>query len=154
MCYTICRIKEKHMEYIKELYKNKPVLVKKILTKIFNIKDNQDIVEIKLSEGPDINCDIMLYITNPNGNGIRLGLEDFGIWYNKQRLDFEDNRLLAYLLVMAMVYENQYLQGFHNYQRDQARKNNCRFNAETYLIEQKLAEAITKHQENCSNKSR
>ncbi len=133
------------MSYIRELYTKKPQIVKKMLDKLFVEKK---IVEVSHKEEEFDENDIMFNLINKfTGDETKIVLEDFAICYGLEYLEMSDRRLQEYLKVMARIYGNKYLQGFHDYRNQERKELISEFNAETYAMEAKLANEINKNTE-------
>ena len=131
------------MHYIKNLYEKKPILVKKAVQKLFNIKKFEDVIELNPGEEILGENDIMFDLVDRENKTItEIVLEDFAICYGLNYLEMSDRRLQEYLKFMARIYGNEYLQAFHNYRAEERKELVGEFNAITYAIEGKLAEAI------------
>ncbi len=131
------------MNYIKDLYQKKPEVVKKLIKKLFNLKKEQDVFPVNPDEGLIGENDIMFnFINKENGKVEVLVLEDFAICYGLYYLEMSDRRLQEYLKFMAKLYDNEYLQGFHDYRIEERKELIGEFNAITYAMEDKLAKAI------------
>ena len=129
--------------YIKDLYEKKPAVVKKLMKKLFNLEKEQDVFPVNPDEELIDENDIMFnFINKKNGKVEVIVLEDFAICYGLYYLEMSDRRLQEYLKFMAKLYGNEYLQGFHNYRAQEGKELIGEFNAITYGIEAKLAEAI------------
>jgi len=137
------------MNYIKDLYQKKPEVVKKLIKKLFNLKKEQDVFPVNPDEGLIGENDIMFnFINKENGKVEVLVLEDFAICYGLYYLEMSDRRLQEYLKFMAKLYSNEYLQGFHDYRTEERKELIGEFNATTYAMEAKLAEAINQSNTN------
>lgn len=142
------------MNYIKDLYEKKPTVVKKLIKKLFNLEKEQDVFPVNPDEGLIDENDIMFnFINKKNGKVEVIVLEDFAICYGLYYLEMSDRRLQEYLKFMAKLYGNEYLQGFHNYRAQERKELIGEFNAITYGIEAKLAEAINSLNKKDSNKT-
>ena len=142
------------MNYIKDLYIAKPTLVKRAIMKLFNIKKLENVIEVNPDEDILSENDIMFkLIDEKNGSAVDVVFEDFAICYDKYYLNLDDGRLQEYLNFMARIYKNKYLQGFHDYRKVECNELVSVFNARTYAMEAKLADAINKIEKKETNKT-
>ncbi|MBQ7797800.1 MAG: hypothetical protein IJ371_01610 [Clostridia bacterium] len=141
------------MSYIKDLYEKKPVIVKKLIKKLFNLEKEQDVFPVNPDEGLIGENDIMFnFINKKNGKVEVVVLEDFAICYGLKYLEMSDRRLREYLKFMAKLYGNKYLQGFHDYRTEERKELIGEFNAITYAMEAQLSEAINSMNKKEENK--
>ena len=142
------------MDYIKDLYKKKPAVVEKLIKKLFNLEKEQDVFMVNSDEELIGENDIMFnFINKKNGKVEVIVLEDFAICYGLYYLEMSDKRLQEYLKFMAKLYGNEYLQGFHDYRIEERKELISEFNAITYGMEAKLAEAINSMNKKEDNKT-
>ncbi|MBQ3502138.1 MAG: hypothetical protein IJA72_00530 [Clostridia bacterium] len=139
------------MNYIKDLYTQKPQIVKKLLNKLFVEKK---IVEVSHEEEEFDENDIMFnFINKFTGDETKIILEDFAICYGLEYLEISDRRLREYLKFMAKLYGNEYLQGFHTYRAEERKELIAEFNSATYAMEGELAKAINSMNKKEENKT-
>ena len=142
------------MGYIKELYSTKPVLVKRAIMRLFNIKKLENVIEVNPGEDILSENDIMFkLIDEKNGSAVDVVFEDFAICYGLYYLEMSDRRLQEYLKFMAKVYGNEYLQGFHDYRAHERKELVSEFNIRTYNMEAKMAKAINSVKKKEDNKT-
>ena len=142
------------MGYIKELYSTKPVLVKRAIMRLFNIKKLENVIEVNPGEDILSENDIMFkLIDEKNGSAVDVVFEDFAICYGLYYLEMSDRRLQEYLKFMAKLYGNEYLQGFHDYRAEERKELVSEFNIRTYNMEAKMAESINSLNKKEDNKT-
>ena len=136
------------MGYIKDLYNKNPELVIGFAKKVFKTKYGDHVSVLHAVNKNDLGEKVLFFMRSTKYNDVQvepLELNDFSVIWNGDMLNFDDRRLIAYLKFMAKLYGNDYLQGFHDYRAKERNEFNTKFNATTYAIEAKLAEAINEN---------
>ncbi|MBQ3502139.1 MAG: hypothetical protein IJA72_00535, partial [Clostridia bacterium] len=117
--------------------------------------DKQVLGEIELCKYREEDDDVLFYIVSKEDEDIVqvVKLEDFGIYYEGEYLELEDERVNEYLKFMAKIFKEKYVIDFFAYRNNERNEYVCQFDEETEEFGAELFDIVEQSKKKRTQKS-